>query len=240
MAARDDRAPTFGQPQPPQWPTRLFARRWFRRSLLVVALLVVGRAAWYRLAVAPHLTATRYRVQVAGNDDRLTVHIDDEHDRATFSGGTNGLSQLIIDRDSLFVLADEVGAGGLGFEWLEVPNAAFDRQVRLPTVDEIGRSLTRGVKDCGATNDDAEFVFALFLGLDTNLEGVSLCDTYAGAAVDGEDLVAESDAVRPSALADIPPASVGQLADVPDADAAVDALVRQLRCEGWQVDDTSC
>ncbi|MEQ1700377.1 MAG: hypothetical protein ABMA25_09715, partial [Ilumatobacteraceae bacterium] len=210
MAATDDRAPTFGKPTQPQWQFRLFARRSIRLGVLAVVLSLVGMAIFYQLVVVPTLTATSARIWVAGSDDRLVVHVDDEHDRASISGGTNGLSRLIIDRDSLFVPADEVGAGGLGFEWLEVPNSAFDREVKLPTVDEIGRSLSRGAKDCGATNTDAEFLFALFLGIDTNVDGVSLCDAAVGAAADdGNDLLVKSGAVRPSALGVIPPTAVG-------------------------------
>lgn len=241
MAAKDDRAPTFGQQQRPQPWFGLSVPRWTLRSLVAVGVLLIALTAWYQLTVVPDLTARHYRVWVAGSDDRLTVYVDDEHGRATISGGINGLSQLIIDRDSLFVLAEDVGAGGLGFEWLEVPNSAFDREVRLPTVGDIGRALSRGAKDCKAPNDDAVFMFSLFLGIDTTAEGTSLCNSSIGAAADdGEDLLVKSSAVRPSALGIIPPFSVGQLADVPDADAVVDALVLLFRCEGWRVDDSSC
>lgn len=241
MAATDDRAPTFGQPKPPQWPFRLFARRSVRWGLVTVVLTLVGAAVINQLFVEPRLTATTARIRVAGGEDRLVIHIDDEQGQATISGGTNGLTQLIIDRDAVYVPADEVGAGGLGFEWLEVPATELDGRVTLPTVDEIGRSLSRGAKDCGPTSTKAEFVFALFLGIDTNLDGISLCDSSVGFAADeGNDLLVTSTAVRPSALGIIPPFSVGQLADLPDADAVVDALVRLFRCEGWQVDEPAC
>lgn len=240
MAARDDHAPTFGQ-QPVSPFVRLFAHRWVRWAAVAFVLVVVALTAWYQLAVAPHLTSTQYRVYVAGSDDRLIVKVDDEGERAIISGGNGPLTGLIIDGDSLFVLADEVGAEGLGVTWLEVPVDALDPRWAIPTPDQIGRAISRDVKDCGAPSSDAAFVFGLLLGIDTTANGGQLCGSAMDAlATDGTDLIVLTDGVRPSALGEIPPTSVGQLADLDDRETVMTVLNRLIRCEGRHAAGVVC
>ena len=133
----------FDEKPPASWLFALIGRLWVRVLLIGIVLLVVAGTVYYKTAVVPTLTATRFEVSVEGRGNRLVIGVDDEAGVVTVSGGQNGLSELVISDGSLMVLVSEVGVDGGEYKWVEVPLSMVDaRWGEIVTACVIGPAST--------------------------------------------------------------------------------------------------
>lgn len=213
----------FDEKPPASWLFALIGRRWVRVLLIGIVLLVVAGTVYYKIAVVPTLTATRFEVSVESRANRLVIGVDDEAGVVTVSGGQNGLSELVISDGSLLVLVSEVGVDGGDYKWVEVPLSMVDARWRALTPSRARSALSRDVKECRRPSTDAAIIVGLLLGVSDT--GVSLCGRGSGHA-DSTQWIVDEKALRPSELTDVPTSSVLALSDTAEPEAVLAALDR--------------
>lgn len=212
---------------PGSWLFGPLARSWVRGVLLGLVLLVAAGTVYYKLVVAPTLTATRLELWAAGEDRRVTVGVDDETGVVTVSAGQAGLSEFVVVGNSLFVLAAEVGAGDEGARWVELPLDAVDPRFSALTPERLVPALTRGTKECREPSDDAKVLLALSLAVPTG-PGESLCGSaWRHAAEVDRDALVDEEAINPSDLTGAPTTSVLLVTDSTNPESVLD-IVNQL------------
>ena len=204
----------------------VFSRRWVRWLVGAVALVVVGGTIYYQAVVAPELTAHRFDVQVAGDEARLVVEVDEDADLVAIAGGVNGVAQVIATDDSLFVLTIDVDAES-EMTWVAVPWQNIGERLNVLRAARVSDALSIGVKDCRPLGGDAEVLVSMLLAQGELGVGASLCGSAIRNTADrGEDVIVDVKAVRPSDLTSPPATSVVALADLPNRDLVLAALSR--------------
>jgi len=205
----------------------VFGRRWLRWLLGVAVLILVGYGVYYQVAVAPELTGRRFGVELAGEDARLLVEVDEDASIVAMRGGVRGLSQLVATRESLFVLVSDVGADS-DMTWVDVPLKDIDAWPRALEASRASDAFSIGIKDCRALQDDAVVLVSMMLASETYDAPSRLCgDAFRNTAEPGKYVTVDVKAVRPSELAAPPTESVVVLADVPNRDQVL-ATIREL------------
>lgn len=215
----------FDEKPPAAWLFALVGRRWVRVLLIGVVLLVVAGSVYYKTAVVPTLTATRFEVSVEGRANRVVIQVDDEAGVVAVSGGQNGVSQLVISDGSLMVLASEVGVNGGDARWVDVPLSMIDARWGALTPSRVRQALSRDVKECRRPSSDAVIIVGLLLGVSDT--GVSLCGRGSGHA-DSTQWIVDDKAIRPSEVTDVPTSSVLALSATTAPEAVVTALDRLI------------
>ena len=205
---------------------RFLQRRWVRVVAAVWIVVTIGAVAVYQTTVAPTLTADRFELWLTGSPERVVIGVDDEAGTVHVTGGQNGLSEMIVDGPSMFVLASEVGAGTSEATWVEIPLASLDPAFRAFEPVRLVAALSPGHVRCELTAGDvATVVQVLVRAPQATGEGVSLCGSGAGAAADeGEDFFTSRRGVEPGDVDPGPLPSVVPLSDLDDPDAVVSRL----------------
>ncbi len=207
----------------------LVGHRWVRWSAFAVVVALAGATAYYQIVVEPELTATRYEVWVAGGSDRVVIGVDDAAGVVTVAGGRDGMSQMIAARDSLFVLAEDVGAR-TSATWVEISWTAIAVRPAFLIGQRVRQALSIGHVRCEPLAGDAAAVVSMLLEAEVTGDGRSLCGAGAGAAADeGQDVLVDTESVRPAELPRVSGASVVAVAELTNVDAVLAAVIERLR-----------
>lgn len=202
------------------------ARRWVRVVAVVWVLVTVGVVAVYQATVAPKLTADRLELWLVGSPERVVIGVDEDAGVVHVTGGQNGLSEMIVDDDSLFVLASEIDGNAPGATWVEVPLASLDPAFAAFEPARLITALSPGHVRCELTAGDAASVIRVLVKAPkVTGEGVSLCGAGAGAAADeGEDFFTSQRAVEPGDVDPGPLQSVASLSSLDEPDVVIGSL----------------
>lgn len=215
--------PVLNVKPPAMWLFSLWDRRWVRVVAIGVALLIGGATAWYQVAVKPTLTATRLSLSVTGRDSDVVFEVNDEAGIVWVLGGRRGLSEIVVDRDSIFVLASEVGAE-VEARWVKVPIRVVGTWAAALTPNRVLSAVSRSAKQCLVPSGDAWIILGAALDVpDAERAPVSLCGSGWNHA-DAQHLVVRRKSIRPSDLASVPSSSVIEVAQTVDPEAVVARL----------------
>jgi hypothetical protein len=216
----------FNEKKPIYSRLSIFRYRWVRAACALIALIVIGATVYYQTVVEPTLSATRMNLWLAGDDDHVVIEVDVAAGLVVVSGGQNGLSQLVVDQDSLFALSNEVSMEDTSAKWVEIPLVDVSGEFEAITPTRVLAALSPGAVRCSPPSRDALTILRLTVdAVDDADSGVSLCGSRVGAAADtGQDFLVQSAAILPSAVSFSPGDSVVRL----DATSQPQAIIHTL------------
>jgi hypothetical protein len=205
---------------------RFLGRRWVRVVAAVWIVVTIGAVAVYQTTVAPTFTADRFELWLAGTSERVVIGVDDEAGTVHVTGGQNGLSELVVDGPSMFVLASEVGAGTTDATWVEIPLASLDPAFRAFEPIGLVQALSRERKECAAPTSDANDIITVLVARPADdVATWMLCGgAWSNVAPVEVDVLTDSRSVKPVAVNPGPLPSVVPLSDLDDPDAVVSRL----------------
>ena len=205
----------------------MFRRRWVRWLVGIVVVVLAGSVIYFQTVVAPQLTARRFEVQVAGEDSRLVVEVDEDAPLIAMTGGVNGLSDIVATGESLFVLASDVGAQS-DATWVVVPMADLGPLPAVLTASRLSHELSIGVKDCRRLQGDAEELVSMMLRTGESAPEAELCGAAIRNIASAGTVTVDMADLRPSDLTAPPTDSVVALAEVANSDHVLAELERLL------------
>lgn len=186
---------------------------------------MLGWGVYYQTAIAPHLTAQRFEVQVVGDGSRLVVEVDEGAQRVAMKGGSNRVNQFIATGDYLFVLASDVGAD-TDSRWLKVSLSEFGTLPAVLDASRLSDALSIGVKDCRELKGDAADLASTMLSA-SGTDGEVCGNGNRNIAEPGTVIVKEDDR-QLGDLTKPPTDSVVDLGDVSNREQVLVALQRLL------------
>ena len=202
-------APTFGV-QPTPLGVRLLSHRWVLVVLVALFAAVVGLTIAYKVLVEPHLTATRYRLELLGPMKGPTFAVDADAGVVHVSGSQIGPAEFVLVGSRLLLPANVVDPAAASSVWYSFPVSEVLDDPGLFSIARIERATAVGLGYCKLPDAETDALIKATVvqhfepGDDLHRYDICAGAGSGGDLADGRAVGVDQEAIRPKEVV-VPP-----------------------------------